>query len=400
MDTPAGKRRYLNPLGDAQDQYLFFGLFIVGAVGIWILKWSGYSQLIVTLFPVSLMLIYCIIALATKQYRIREDRAGDNVYYLGFLFTLVSLAFALHDYRLDGSGVEYILKDFGIAIFTTIFGLAGRVFFSQMREDPVEYEREARYALSEASSAMRTQLGDISTDVSSFKRKLVQIVEEGVVDITNSANAAMTETVEKHSAASIEIVKSVRETFQTFVDHSTELNDAAAKNVKALQSLFKRIEKIEAPSDMVVAKFDSVLAKFEEVAAEALKSSRTEAGQVSRLRDSIDAVVGAAETIKKSSELYETAMSQRIDKLKTAIEVLVETVASIQVSSLGLTKGLEEHQTVMSQSRSLIEDDLRVVRKHRDSITQIEGESRQSLQQLEASLVSLCKTLVEQLGGK
>src|SRR2546422_3241136 len=66
--------------------------------------------------------------------------------------------------------------------YTTLF----RSLFNQMREDPVEYEREARYSLAEASSALRSQLADISIEMSNFKRKLAQILEEGIVDVSNT----------------------------------------------------------------------------------------------------------------------------------------------------------------------------------------------------------------------
>lgn len=400
MDTPMGNRSYRNPLSDTQDQILFFGLFVLGALGILFLKIQGYEQLLVTLFPISLMVVYSTVALVTKRYRIREDRAGDNVYYLGFLYTLVSLAYALHDYKLDGSGVEYILKDFGVAIFTTIVGLAGRVFFSQMREDPVEFEREARYALSEASSALRSQLADISTDMSSFKRKIVQIVEEGAVDITNRATQSLAQTVENVATASNEIVKSTRDTFQTFTDHSSELNEAASKNTKALQSLFKRIDKIEVPSDLITTKFDPILNKFDEVAEEALKRNRAQANDLTRLREVIDMAITAAEGLKKTSEAVDSSMSQRIETLKEATSALVEDISLIRTSSRDLKESLTLQCEATAQIRSTIEENLTIARQHREAMAAAEKESRESLQALEQALVSLSNTLVEQLGGR
>ena len=144
---------------------LFFGFVLLGAIAIWTMKSVGFNQYAVTAVPISLMIVYAIIALTTKRNRLREDRVGDNVYYLGFLFTLVSLAYALHVYSPDGSGATEIITNFGIAVFTTILGLAGRVLFSQMREDPEEYEREARLSLAEASSELRAQLFGIAGDL-------------------------------------------------------------------------------------------------------------------------------------------------------------------------------------------------------------------------------------------
>lgn len=418
MDTPAGKRIYRNPFTDIQDQVLFFGLFLLGAIGILTLKGWGYSQPTVTIFPLSLMILYAGIALATKRYRIREDRVGDNMYYLGFLFTLVSLGYALYVYDPYGSGVETIITNFGIAISTTILGLAGRVFFNQMREDPVEYEKEARYALAEASGALRSQLGEISIDVSVFKRKLVQIMEEGVVDISNSAKTSMAETVQKVSSSSDEVLRSIQVAFQAFTDHSTNLNEAASKNVKALQSLFKRIEQIEASPDLIAAKFDPIIQKFDEVASDALKRNRAQASDLKRLRDVIDAAVAASEALHKTSASSDASMSQKIEKfvqfsdsavteiarltekLRDTGSALLNEVAGIQSVSAELKDGVTVHQNSISQIRSTIEENLRIAHQHREAMSQLAAESRESLQALQGALVSLSKTLVEQLNGR
>lgn len=311
MDIDDGNRRYRNPISDVPDQVLFFGLFVIGGIGIVGLKLLGINRILVTAFPVSLMLFYAVTALISKQYRIREDRVGDNVYYLGFLFTLVSLAHALAIYDAQDSGVEVIITNFGIAIFTTIFGLAGRVFFNQMREDPIEYEREARYALAEASSALRSQLGDISTDVSSFKRKLVQIIDEGVVEVSDNAKTAMAENVRQFSATTDEVMKSIKIAFGTFTDHSSHLNESASKTVDALQSLIKRIENIEASPELLAAKLGPIIQKFDEVANEAARRNRAQTNDLKRLREIIDTAVSASEVLRKTIETSETALGEK-----------------------------------------------------------------------------------------
>jgi len=418
MDSSAGNRQYRNLLNDKQDQFLFFGMFILGMVAILTLKGLGYSQITVTCFPVSLMILYGGIAWATKQYRIREDRVGDNIYYLGFLYTLISLAYALYAYQADGSGVEIILTNFGIAIFTTIIGLAGRIFFNQMREDPVEYEREARYALAEASGALRSELANISTDVSSFKRKLVQIMEEGVVDISNSAKASMAETANTFSSTTNEVLRSIQAALEAFTDHSTNLNEIASKNVKALQALFKRIEKIDTVPELIAAKFDPILLKFDEVASDALKQNRAQVSDLTRLRDMIDAAVASSETLHRMVVQSNSSMSEGVEtlvqcsglavgeitriteKLRDTGSALLDEVAVVQSVSTELKNGVALHQSSISQIRSTIENNLQMAEQHREAMSRLAAESRESLQALQSALISLSKTLVEQLNGR
>lgn len=417
MELPAGKRIYRNPLADIGDQVIFFGLFLFGALGILFLKTLGFNQIIVTVFPLGLMSVYSAIALITKRYRLREDRVGDNVYYLGFLFTLVSLAYALHATQGDGSAVGDILRNFGIAISTTIVGLAGRVFFNQMREDPIEYEKEARYSLAEATTILRSQLADISTEVSSFKRKLVQIMEEGVVDISNTATESMAKNVEHFSLSTREATETIKNAFQVFMDHASRLNEAGDKTVNAINSLINRIDQIEAPPELLAARLEPIIAKFDEIANEAMKRNRAQTNDLKRLRDMIDGNSQSSANLQKSfdnlntiatqkTEAFATWVDSTIGKLPALNETLRSTMAmlgeqmtTIQSLSVELAQNRALHERSSSEIRSIIESDFQTVHHHRQEIEKILAESRASLQSLQSTLVSLSKALVEQLGG-
>ena len=85
---------------------------------------------------VALMVAYGLIAYRIPDVQIRLDRLGDNFYYLGFIFTLASMSAALIQLRAEPN-IEAILGSFGIALITTIVGVAGRVLFTQMRTNNI-----------------------------------------------------------------------------------------------------------------------------------------------------------------------------------------------------------------------------------------------------------------------
>ena len=74
--------------------------------------------------------------------KLRTDIAADNVYWFGFLYTLTSLAVAFVDEP------ETILANFGVAIVSTLIGIAARVGLNQLRVDPNEIEEAIRLELS------------------------------------------------------------------------------------------------------------------------------------------------------------------------------------------------------------------------------------------------------------
>src|SRR5205823_5195428 len=111
----------------------------------------------VTSIPVAIMLLYALCVKFLPFFRLREDQAGDNLYYMGFLFTLTSLGVSLYQFRADGPAEE-IVQNFGVAVGSTIAGVALRVLFNQMRLDPVDVEQSARLELAEAARRVRKEL--------------------------------------------------------------------------------------------------------------------------------------------------------------------------------------------------------------------------------------------------
>lgn len=75
------------------DKAGFLVFTAIGAAGIIGLKLLGYPQVIVTLFPLGVMVVYALILLFSPRLQLRDDQAGDNIYYLGFLYTLVTVCF-------------------------------------------------------------------------------------------------------------------------------------------------------------------------------------------------------------------------------------------------------------------------------------------------------------------
>src|SRR5271156_2569644 len=93
-----------------------FMLFVVaGAVYIIAAKLGGVGRIYVTLVPVLTMIGYAALIWSARSLRLRDDQAGDNLYYMGFLFTLTSLAVSLYQFSAAGSGGQNGAK-FGIAI--------------------------------------------------------------------------------------------------------------------------------------------------------------------------------------------------------------------------------------------------------------------------------------------
>lgn len=145
----------------AMDKGLLLAFILFGTFSIPVLKLSGAHVAARFGIPVAIILIYAGFTVFRTRFRLRYDQAGDNCYYMGFIFTLVSLGVALYQIQAQAGLQTYVvevIRDFGLALITTITGIIARVFLNQLREDPADFEESARNELLEQSRILSAQL--------------------------------------------------------------------------------------------------------------------------------------------------------------------------------------------------------------------------------------------------
>ncbi len=92
---------------------LFFAVVLLGSGYIVLAKLYAFSAVLVTSVPVVIMIAYATLLGIARLFRLRDDQSGDNLYYMGFLFTLTSLAVSLYQFSSERSS-EQIVQNFGI----------------------------------------------------------------------------------------------------------------------------------------------------------------------------------------------------------------------------------------------------------------------------------------------
>ena len=102
-----------------------------------------------------------------KQADVDSNQAGDDLYYLGLLFTLVSLSIALWQLFVWNPGDELearthgLIGNFGIALFSTVAGIVGRILLQdRSREPPREEAVDEDPTTGQEEPVPRTGLGD------------------------------------------------------------------------------------------------------------------------------------------------------------------------------------------------------------------------------------------------
>jgi hypothetical protein len=239
---------------------LFFAVVVVGSGYIIFAKLEDFGAVAVTSVPVLIMIGYGVL-LGARLFRLRDDQAGDNLYYMGFLFTLTSLAVSLYQFSAAGSA-EQIVQNFGIAIASTIAGIALRILFNQMRRDPLEVEATARLELAEASRRVKRELESAILEFGYFRRATQQSMGDAMDEVRESMDKVrglFAGEVERLAAAA---GRPLEETNRKSAQTLDNLNERTVQILDFSRQLVQEGEQLARSTTNVVKAIDFTLAKL------------------------------------------------------------------------------------------------------------------------------------------
>jgi uncharacterized protein YukE len=255
---------------DVPDKGLFGVVAIIGFAGIFALKRNsldaspifGMTSDVIAFLAVGLMLAYGIAALRIPQVRMRPDRLGDNFYYLGFIFTLASLSAALAQFR-GGVQINDLIGSFGIALLTTIVGIAGRVIFLQMRTEIDDVEEGVRRDLAATAADLRAQLGASIREFETFRTSLLQSLTETQTECARVAK----QQVELIETSAKDAGKRVEEAFEANRRHSASLDEALKSISRSVKTASDRAAEFSLPNERLNSQIGEFATGLESVLA-------------------------------------------------------------------------------------------------------------------------------------
>ena len=363
------KAPFRRPLGDENDKIAFF-LCCLGGIGlIYAIRIIGditsENRGIGFLDWVAIIIAICVIAgytlfigITKKRSGISVDRASDNVYYLGLLFTLASLAYSLIKLSYFGMASEGIasakqvlslLPDFGLALFSTIAGIFGRIYLQQMRNDPVDVETEAREELGLAIGQLRETVGQVVSNLNALSAqtslalselnitvsktleessnqnmKLVRGVAEDVESLSSKLKNQVTEVTQftaDSNAQFTEILGSMRTQFQSFGEIPKMLGDRFANLSVQLSSATEQIQQAAGQQNQLTTQLLNSVS--------ALKTAFSE--------DKLSKISRVVEDAEKKFEAMNIKLFQNEGRLHNSLEVTNKQIELLNTTSQTIT---------------------------------------------------------------
>lgn len=230
------------------DRLAFMVAFAVGVGGGVLIKLIGAHPFVTAGYAAAVLVGYAAATWTTGRLLLEPESIGDNCYYLGFLFTLTSLAVTLYQVADPPPGASQaemlpsIISGFGVALSSTIVGVFLRVLMMQMRPDFVATEHEARMELTTAIRDFRTQLAGSLRDMKNFAVESVQLAQERDKRMRQS-------TEEFISEAQKELIKTQQDTMTSLESSSAEAlkrisEEAERAFVRTTRSVEKPLEEL------------------------------------------------------------------------------------------------------------------------------------------------------------
>jgi hypothetical protein len=355
---------------------VFMTFVAAGCIYILTAKLEGIEPFYVTFVPVATMIAYALLISMARGLRLRDDQSGDNLYYMGFLFTLTSLGVSLYQFSATRAAEE-IVQNFGIAIGSTIAGIGLRVIFNQMRRDPVEVEQRMRLELAEAARRVRRELDSSVVEFGYFRRnaqqaaadsfghmterfddvvaKLLASLEDVTAKLSAPVEAVALQLGDAGGAVSRSMSASLGVNVQQLSAETERLSSRVGAISEALEEVAARLHAMQAPEHVFEVRLDPVMQALAEAAdrigahSDAQAKSVTDALAIANTaaERSIDLVTALRQDFDTTAVANRAALEWAAAMIKATSEVLNEIKASQQVCTEGLTFMLQKADATM-----------------------------------------------------
>lgn len=393
------------------DRWGFMAFAGIGSILILAAKAFEAPAWAVAFGAIGLIFAYAIIVNMKGTGKLRSDQAGDNCYYLGLIYTLTSLSFAIFTFDPNKTATT-IVQGFGIALASTIAGLVLRVFFNQSRVDLNEVEDTARLELADAAAKLKGELSLLSQNFSSFAIGL----QQSVTEVRDEALDSVKETSLKAVAAVEELATEVKATLAAQATelsaHGKQVSENTAAVAVSLQQHKRSLDELTESFDDIsegldeMAEASQTLAKHSaELLAntKASKDAQTQALAVSgKMEESVRAVQSSISSSLQTMQRWEGEFAARLSELvngpKQTSDMALKAIAKAAEGVGDAMSKLTQAQDVAIQSVAASTDGLlSVVKEHNAALEAELGKSREHVSEVHTALVEMTTKLADSM---
>jgi hypothetical protein len=190
--------------------------------------------------PLGVMALYILLGIYRRNDDVSKEKFADSCYYLGFIFTIASIAVALVDLPNIGVHMQDIAVRFGASMASTVVGLMVRVGMVTFQKDLNDAVRHAEEGVVEASIQFRDHLGFALERLKSFENEVDQASRLSVERVNLNVENLSKNHAEKLAQFFTELTKGNQTAFDAAlseVKESTAVLSLALKKLRGKASV-------------------------------------------------------------------------------------------------------------------------------------------------------------------
>ena len=231
---------------EALDRAVFIVAFLLGIGGLFLLKTLGIHPFFMAGYAALVLVLYAIISGIRGRIKIESETIGDNCYYLGFLFTLASLAHTLYLMSSPTTGGESpvdipeVISGFGVALSSTIVGVFLRVLLMQMRPDFIAKDREIRADINRAFKNFRKEMTGLLLQTKRYATESIQLTSERDEHLRRMTEKFIENQQDAYKDSAAKTIQLAVERDQSLRDSTEKFTEDHQESLKASAELLSK----------------------------------------------------------------------------------------------------------------------------------------------------------------
>ena len=343
-------------MAQVQIKYLFLVALVLGVIFILIGGFSDEPYLSVILTIVTMISYFLIGQKIVERELLTNEQFADSNYYLGFLFTLVSLASSLYilsSGSMEGGLLTRLIGQFGISISTTIVGLSLRIYLLSFSPNIGSNIESFNLMIMEKLQMLNDHIGHSIDQTKTFSNVIddkVELFIDKTLKSVEQYNERLVESLDQHSIQNI------------FEKIYTDMDLIHTKQEERVEEIYRNIseyhQNYEKQNKASIAAFQKTISESEKWIKEFNETMGASAGSIansnSEMRKVIhnfdDFVRGLPKVFAEMNALFEqntkTLTSDLEGKNRQLIETFIEQ--KDRQNKILLERVLGENQKVIA----------------------------------------------------
>lgn len=331
--------------------------------------------------PMAVMILYMYVGYHKRESDVSEDKFADSCYYLGFIFTIVSIIMCLIDVpKLSpGRGMYEIAMRFGTAMISTVLGMIVRVYLVSFRKDTADSIKDVEASLIETTRAFTLQMQDTVKNLQIFEHQVIDASKASVAGVqlqvealgrnfAESLDQFYLQVSEHNQSVTQEMLLEVKRSTASLAESVTNYSGGMQSHLQSIENQInqfagavkERLDNTTFPDDFFVQKLQLPLDGLKSETARLADSVRGVTGNVvqssvsiaetlksfhaktKKAQDAMGTVLNLSEqqaAVLRNAELQGTAiggLTDRLEQLGTSMQVASENIGSNTLASTEL----------------------------------------------------------------